>query len=118
MSKTRTFSSTVVFSSIFLSVICFAGLIHVEMELHIHQQMLQVLNQQREEKLELRNTAHEDKESVMKMSRTESNKGKSKIIEKSVRRGNSFAKAINEERRNMVTVESTTHNLSERMHDK
>jgi len=37
------------------------------MELHVHRQMLQVLNQQREEKLELRNAAHEDKESVIKM---------------------------------------------------
>jgi len=36
--------------------------------------MLQVLNQQREERLELRNTAHGDKESVMKMSHSESNK--------------------------------------------
>jgi len=36
--------------------------------------MFQVLNQQREEKLGHRNTAHEDKESVMKMSHSESNK--------------------------------------------
>ena len=81
MEKTKTrvqsspISSTVVFSSIFLSVICLSGLIHVEMELHVHRQMLQVLYQQREEKLELRNTAHEDKESVVKMSHSESNKG-------------------------------------------
>ena len=74
--KTRPVSNTVVFSSIFLSVICLSGLIHVEIELlHVHRQMLQVLNQQREEKLKLRNTAHEDKESVMKMSYSESNKG-------------------------------------------
>jgi len=72
--KTRPISHTMVFSSIFLFVICFAGLIHVEMALHVHRQMLQVLNQQREEKLELRNTAHEDKESAMKMSHSESNK--------------------------------------------
>ena len=64
-----------VFSSIFLSVICFAGLIRVEIELHAYRQMLKLLNQQREEKLELRNTAHEDKASVMKMSHSESNKG-------------------------------------------
>ena len=76
ISKTRPVSSTVVFSSIFLSVICFAGLIHVEIELHAHRQMLKLLNQQREEtELELRNTAHEDKASVMKMSHSESNKG-------------------------------------------
>jgi len=73
--KTRPISNTVVYSSIFLSVICISGLIHVEMELRVHRQMLQVLNQQREEKVELRNTAHEDKESVMKMSHSESNKG-------------------------------------------
>ena len=71
----RPVSSTVVFSSIFLSVVCLSGLIHVEIELHVHRQMLQVLNQQREEKLELRNTAREDKEAVMKMSHSESNKG-------------------------------------------
>ena len=73
--KTHPVSNTVVFSSIFLSVVCLSGLIHVEIELHVHRQMLQVLNQQREEKLELRNTAYEDKESVMKMSHSESNKG-------------------------------------------
>ena len=73
--KTRPVSSTVVFSSIFLSVICIVGLIHVEIELHVHRQMLQVLNQQREEKLEQRNTAQEDKESVTKVSHSESSKG-------------------------------------------
>ena len=65
-----------VFSAIFLShVICLSGLIHVEIELHVHRQMLQVLNQQREEKRELRNTAHEENESMMKMSHSESSKG-------------------------------------------
>ena len=73
--KTRPVSSTVVFSSLFLSAICLSGLIHVEIELRVHRQMLQVLNQQREERFELRNTAHGDKESVMKMSHSESNKG-------------------------------------------
>ena len=73
--NTRVVSKTVVFSSIFLSVICLSGLIHVEMELHVHRQMLQVLNQQRDEKLEQRNTAHEDKESTIKVSHSESNKG-------------------------------------------
>ena len=76
ISKTRTVSSTVVFSSIFLSVVCLSGLIHVEIELHRHRQMLQALNQQREEKLELRNTAHEDKESVMKLLHSDIEKGK------------------------------------------
>ena len=73
--KSRPVSSTVVFSSIFLSVICLSGLIHVEIELRVHRQMLRVLNQQREERLKLRNTPNEDKESVMKMSDSESNKG-------------------------------------------
>jgi len=73
--KTPSVSSTAVFSSMFLSVICLSGLIHVEMELHVHRQMLQGLNQQREEKLELRSTAHEDKEAVTKMPHSESNKG-------------------------------------------
>ena len=73
--KNRPVSSTVMFSSIFLSVICLSGLIHVEMELHVHRQMLQVLNQQREENLEHRNTAHEDKQPMMKIPHSESNKG-------------------------------------------
>ena len=76
ISKTRPATNTVVFSSIFLSVICFAGLIHVEIELHVHRQMLQVLNQQREEKFEPRNTANVEDESVMKMLHSDSNKGK------------------------------------------
>ena len=76
VSKTRQVSSPVVLSSIFLSVICFAGLIHVEMELYVHRQMIQVLNQQTEEKLELRSTAHEGKESVMKMPHRDIEKGK------------------------------------------
>ena len=78
MEKSKTFpiSNTVMFSSMFLSVICLSGLIHVEMELHVHRQMLQVLNQQREEKVELRNTAHEDQESVLKMSHSDTEKGK------------------------------------------
>ena len=76
ISKARPVSNKVVFSSIFLSVICLSGLIHVEIELHVHRQMLQVLKQQREEKFELRNTAHEDKEPVMKMLHSDMEKGK------------------------------------------
>ena len=34
--------------------ICFVALIHVEIELHVHRQMLQVLNQEREDSIELR----------------------------------------------------------------
>ena len=75
ISKTCPVSNTVMLSSIFLSVICFAGLIRVEIELHVHRQMLQVLNQQREEKLELRNTANDENEPVMKMLHSDSNKG-------------------------------------------
>ena len=65
------------FSSIFLSVICFTGLIHVEIELHVHRQMLQALNQEREEKLERRNTANDENESVIKMLQGDSMKGES-----------------------------------------
>ena len=47
-SKTRPVSNTLAFSSIFLSlVICFVALVHVEVELHAHRQMLQALSQQR-----------------------------------------------------------------------
>ena len=74
-SKNRPVSSTVMFSSIFLSVICFAGLIHVEIELHVHRQMLQALKQQREAKLELRNTANDENESLIKMLQGDSMKG-------------------------------------------
>ena len=49
-SKSRPASNTVMFSSLFFSVaVCFAALIHVEIELHAHRQMLQALNQQRQE---------------------------------------------------------------------
>ena len=75
VSKIRPMSSTVVFSSIFLSVICLLGLIHVEMELRVHRQMLQVLNQQREDKLELRNTAVDEDGSVIKILQSDKEKG-------------------------------------------
>ena len=75
VSKIRPVSSTVVFSSIFLSVICLSGLIHVEMELRVHRQMLQVLNQQREDKLELRNTAVDEDGSVIKILQSDKEKG-------------------------------------------
>ncbi|KAL9952595.1 hypothetical protein ACROYT_G039866 [Oculina patagonica] len=73
-SKKHPVYNTVMFSSIFLSVICFAGLIHVEIELHVHRQMLQVLNQQREENLRPLNTANDENESVLKMLHSNSNK--------------------------------------------
>ena len=60
-SKSRPVSNTVMFSSIFFSVaVCFVALIHVEIELHAHRQMLQALNQQRHENVEPRNTVHNE----------------------------------------------------------
>ena len=53
-------SKTLAFSSIFLSVVvCFVALVHVEVELHAHRQMLQVLSQQRADNFEPRKTVHE-----------------------------------------------------------
>ena len=60
LSKSRPVSNTVVFSSIFFSVaVCFVALIHVEVELHAHRQMLRVLTQQREENLEPQKALHD-----------------------------------------------------------
>ena len=60
-SESRPVSNTVMFSSIFFSVaVCFVALIHVEIELHAHRQMLQALNQQRQENVEPRNPVHEE----------------------------------------------------------
>ena len=60
-SKTRPVSNTVVFSSIFLSIaVCFVAIIHVEIELHAHRQILQILHQQRGENLEPRKILHEE----------------------------------------------------------
>ena len=56
-----------VFSSLFLFVICFAGLIHVEIELYAHRQMLQALSQPKEEKVELKNTENDEKTNEMIM---------------------------------------------------
>ena len=64
-SKAKPVSNSLVFSSLFLTVVCFAGLIHVEIELHAHRQMLQVLNQPKEEKLELKNLANDEKPTAM-----------------------------------------------------
>ena len=55
-SKTPQVSHPSQFSSTIFSVtlaICFVALIHVEIELHVHRQMLQVLNQEREDSIEL-----------------------------------------------------------------
>jgi len=56
-SKKRPVSNIVVFSLCF--AVCFAALVHVEIELHAHRKMLQVLNQQREENLGLLNSIRE-----------------------------------------------------------
>ena len=67
-----------VFSSLFLFVICFAGLIHVEIELYAHRQMLQALSQPKEEKVELRNTENDEKTNEMIMLFPYSHKGELK----------------------------------------
>ena len=60
-SKMRPGSNTLAFSSIFLSfVVCFVALVHVEVELHAHRQMLQVLSQQRADKFEPRKTVQNE----------------------------------------------------------
>ena len=72
-SKTPQVSHPWQFLSVIFSVtlaICFVALIHVEIELHVHRQMLQVLNQQREDNIELRTVVdgHEKTiDSVLKM---------------------------------------------------
>ena len=61
ISRSHPVSNTVMFSSIFFSVaVCFLALIHVEIELHAHRQMLQVLNQQRQENVDPRNLMHKE----------------------------------------------------------
>ena len=74
-SKAKVVSNMLVFPSLFLSVICFAGLIHVEIELHVHRKMLQSLNQPKEVKLGLRNTVNKEDESGMKILQSDSDKG-------------------------------------------
>ena len=64
-SKMAPVHNKLVFSSLFLFVICFAGLIHVEIELYAHRQMLQGLSQLKEEKVELKNTANDEKTNKM-----------------------------------------------------
>ena len=73
-SKARPASNTMMFPSIFLSVaVCFVALIHVEIELHAHRQMLQVLNQQIQENRGPRNAEHEETvDAVLKMLRSDS----------------------------------------------
>ena len=70
-SKKRPVSNTVMFSLCF--AVCFAALIHVEIELHVHRKLLQVLNQQREGKIQLFNSMHE--KTVDSMLHSDSDKG-------------------------------------------
>ena len=60
-SKTHLASNTLAFSSIFLSlVVCFVTLFHVEVELHAHRQMLQVLSHQRMDNFGPRKTVRDE----------------------------------------------------------
>ena len=47
-SKTRSVFNTLAFSSIVLSIVCFMALVQVEVELHAHRKMLQVLTHHKE----------------------------------------------------------------------
>ena len=74
------------FSYVIFSItlaICFVALIHVEIELHVHRQMRQVLNQEREDSKELRKVVdrHEKTiDSVMKMMQSGSPTGNCIVI--------------------------------------
>ena len=60
-SKTHPVSNTLALSSIFLSlVVCFMTLVHVEVELQAHGQMLQVLSHQRMDNFGPRKTVHDE----------------------------------------------------------
>ena len=91
-SKTPQVSHPSQFSSAIFSVtfaICFVALIHVEIELHVHRQMLQVLNQERdqEDSTELRKVVdrHEKTmDSVMKMLQSGSPTGNCILIKLSL----------------------------------
>ena len=57
--KKRPINNPLVFSSIIFSfALCFVALIHVEIELHAHRKMLQVLTQQTEESILSRGTVN------------------------------------------------------------
>ena len=67
--------------------ICFVALIHVEIELHVHRQMLQVLNQEKEDSTELRKVVdrHEKTiDSVLKMLQSGSPTGNCILIKLSL----------------------------------
>ena len=89
-SKTPQVSRPSQFSSAIFSVtlaICFVALIHVEIELYVHRQMLQVLNQEREDSIELRKVvdSHEKTiDSVLKMLQSGSPTGNCILIKLSI----------------------------------
>ena len=75
-SKSRPVSNTVIFSVFFSIAICFVALIHVEIELHAQRQLLQALNQQRQENVEPLNTVHDETtDSLSKILHGEGEKG-------------------------------------------
>ena len=79
-SKTRALSNSVMFPSIFsvALAVCFVALIHVEIELHTHREMLQVLTQQNEENHEIRSTVNRHEEtigSLLKILHSDAGKG-------------------------------------------
>ena len=60
-SKKHPVPNTLAFSSIFLSLfVCFVTLVHLEVELHSHRQMLQVLSHQRMDNFGPRKTLHDE----------------------------------------------------------
>ena len=70
-SNTCSLSNTLAFSSIFLSiVICFVALIHVEVELHTHRELLQALSERRVDNVE------SCKESIASSLHSDSGEGK------------------------------------------
>ena len=88
-SKTRPVSNYVKPSSTIFSIslaFCFAALIHVEIELHAHRETLKVLNQERENKIELRKVVgrHENvMDSVLKMLQSGSSNSKGNCVPRS-----------------------------------
>ena len=93
-SKTPQVSHLSQFPSAIFSVslaICFVALIHVEIELHVHRQMLQALNQEREDSIELRKIVdrHEKTiDSVLEMMQSGSPTGNCKAYSGTLSRRN------------------------------
>ena len=77
--KKRPINNPLVFSSIVFSfALCFVALIHVEIELHAHRKMLQVLTRQREESIYSRGTV-EDKP-IASARRSDTGKGECFVL--------------------------------------